>query len=226
MTGSEELGKIVYFIRHGQSEANGNKIFQGADSPLSPRGREQARFVAERMRNTDAQVILSSPMPRAHDTARAIVETTSLPLEVHPDLRELLPPSSLVGKSYEGPEGTEYTRQRVLHHGDMNYRYEDEDSYADLHARATAILSMLEARTEDKLMVVTHAGFMRVVMTAMMTEGEPNPYIAGRLMRFLMPENTGITVFRFNPTVELRTRWRLLTFNDHAHLAETALREP
>jgi broad specificity phosphatase PhoE len=222
----QEPKKVVYFIRHGQSEANGNKIFQGADSPLSPRGREQALFVAERLRTTDAQVILASPMPRALDTARAIEQTTSLPLEVHTELRELLPPSALVGKSYDGPEGLEYTHQRVLHHSDPHYRYEDEESYSDLHERACSVLSMLEARPEDKLIVVTHAGFMRVVMTAMMTEGEPHAYIAGRLMRFLVPENTGITVFRFNPEAHHRTKWRLVTFNDHAHLAETSLREP
>jgi len=221
-----EPQKVVYFVRHGESEANSKRIFQGGDSPLSARGQAQAKFLAERMRTIDAQVILASPMPRALDTARAVHETTNLPLEIHDTLRELLPPTSLVGKPYDGPEGDVYTRERVLHHSNPHFRYEDEESYDDLHQRARVVLSMLESRPEDKLIVVTHAGFMRVVMTAMMMEGEPSVLIAGRLMRFLVPENTGITVFRYNPEVKHRTAWRLLTFNDHAHLAETPLQEP
>jgi probable phosphoglycerate mutase len=222
----QEPEKIVYFVRHGESEANSNKIIQGADSPLSELGRKQADFVAERMRTIDAQVILSSPMPRALNTARAIEQTSGLPLEIHTELREFLPPTILIGKPYDSDEGLEYTKQRVAHHEDPNFRYGDEESYLDLHHRACAVLEMLQSRTEEKIVLVSHAGFMRVLMTAMITEGEPNAVIAGRLMRFLVPENTGISVFRYNPETKHRTRWRLVTFNDHAHLAETPLQEP
>lgn len=226
MTDTTVPVKTVYFVRHGQSEANGNRVFQGADSPLSPRGEVQARFVTERMRSLGAQVILASPMPRALDTARAIESVTKCPLEIHAELRELLPPSALIGKQYESPEGIAYTHERIAHHYDPEYSYADEESYAALHDRSCAVLRMLEQRPEERLIVVTHAGLMRIIMTAMMTEGKPDPYIAGRLMRFLVPENTGISVFRYNPDAVHRTAWRLMTFNDHAHLAETVLPEP
>jgi broad specificity phosphatase PhoE len=37
--------KIVYFVRHGESEGNVLSVFQSSDSPLSEKGRKQAVIV-------------------------------------------------------------------------------------------------------------------------------------------------------------------------------------
>lgn len=226
MIGTQRTPKSVYVVRHGESEANVVRIYQGSDSPLSEKGTQQAEFVAQRTRTLNAEVILSSPFPRALDTARAIERATGLPLEVHDLLRELLPPSALIGVPYESPEGQVYMRERILHHGDPDYRYGDEETFRELHERACTLLDLFERRPEHTLLVVTHAGFLRIIMSAMMTDKTPDTHIAGSLMRFLAPTNTGISVFTFDPDDVQRSPWRMVTFNDSAHLAETGLQEP
>lgn len=62
--------KSVYFIRHGQSEANIMVRF-GLDLPLSEKGIEQAIAVQERFKDRDKEIglVVCSDMKRAVETA-------------------------------------------------------------------------------------------------------------------------------------------------------------
>jgi len=218
--------KLVYFVRHGQSTANGTGVFQGGDSTLTDLGKRQAAFVAKRFKDLQTDSILSSPMPRALETAQAIAHTTGAPLETHEVFREYLPPTSLIGARMDTDEGRAYTEALREHYEEPGWHYADEDSYFDLHERACAALDLLEASAHTKIAVVSHAGFMRVLFTAMLSKREPDPRTARRLARFLLPENTGITVCRYRPQETKRNVWRMITWNDHAHLGATDKAEP
>jgi broad specificity phosphatase PhoE len=64
-----------YFLRHGESESNKAGRMQGrGDSPLSVRGREQAREAGLWMRDRRVQLVLTSPLARARETAEIIAE--------------------------------------------------------------------------------------------------------------------------------------------------------
>lgn len=217
----------IYFIRHGQSTANGAGVFQGANAELTTLGRRQAAFVAERCTTIPAEVILTSPMPRARDTARTIAMSTNLPLEELLMLREYLPPAALINKQIVSKEGVAYLREMKAHYDtNPDWRFADEESYLDLHTRACDVLDHLQVRNEKHIIVVSHAGFMRILFTAMLHEREPDPKVARRLARFLRPENTGITICRYRPDETRRNKWRMLTWNDHAHLGEVDKEEP
>lgn len=44
----------IYFIRHGETVWNTLRIFQGSsNSPLTEKGREQAKKLGERLKNTE-----------------------------------------------------------------------------------------------------------------------------------------------------------------------------
>jgi broad specificity phosphatase PhoE len=218
--------KYIYFVRHGQSEANLDPVFQGPDEPLTQHGIEQATFVADRLRTIKAEVIITSPMPRARETAAIIHKATQIPFEVNKLFREYRPPSTLAGKHKDLPEGQIFLRQQREHFADQLWHYSDEDNYHDLHTRAIEVLAHLIERPEHCMIVVSHAGFARVIMTAMITEGSPDPLLAQRLTRFLKPQNTGISLVRYRSDATRRSKWRLLTWNDYAHLADTHLAEP
>lgn len=218
--------KDVYFIRHGESEMNGKDLFQGADDPLTELGKRQASFVAERILDVDAEIILSSPMPRAAHTAEVIQQVINLPIEQTSLLREYEPPSALIGIQKSSPEGQMYIQEMLANLHKPEWHYADEENYNDMHKRAVELLDHLTTRSEHKILAVTHAGFMRALFTAMMSEGEADPTTMRRLMRFLRPMNTGVTVCHYDPREEIRNKWRLVAWNDHAHLAETDLSEP
>ncbi|MBU6423779.1 MAG: phosphoglycerate mutase family protein, partial [Chloroflexi bacterium] len=80
----------LYFVRHGESEANAARRYAGqADSPLTERGRQQAEAVAAALRGVRLDRVVSSDLSRARDTAAAIAREHGLAVEVFPELREV-----------------------------------------------------------------------------------------------------------------------------------------
>ena len=82
------------FVRHGQSEANVNKVFTGQSNiPLSALGEKQAactgEFISE---NFKIDAVYASDLRRAYDTARIITSKLGIPEDqIHTDkeLREI-----------------------------------------------------------------------------------------------------------------------------------------
>ena len=68
----------IHFIRHGETLLNAARVIQPADTPLGPRGLEQAELLAQRIKALKPAAILSSDMPRAWQTAHAISKATGL----------------------------------------------------------------------------------------------------------------------------------------------------
>ncbi len=68
-----------YFVRHGESESNRERIMQGrTPSPLTETGRAQAREAGLWFRDRSLDCIISSPLDRARDTAAAIAEAVGI----------------------------------------------------------------------------------------------------------------------------------------------------
>jgi alpha-ribazole phosphatase len=83
-------GKI-YFVRHGQTYANIDKVWHGqTDTELTPEGIEQARKLGAYFSNyLTPTVIYSSTLQRARITAEAIGTRFDLPVFQDPRLMEL-----------------------------------------------------------------------------------------------------------------------------------------
>jgi len=62
-----------YFLRHGETDWNKDKIVQGQmDIQLNETGRAQAIRAAEILRDEPLEHIVASPLSRARDTAKAV----------------------------------------------------------------------------------------------------------------------------------------------------------
>ena len=74
--------KTVYLVRHGESSANvgATKYFEGAESPLTEKGTEQARYIAERCTKLPIDLLVASTVKRAQQTASAISERINKPI--------------------------------------------------------------------------------------------------------------------------------------------------
>ncbi len=68
--------KTVYFVRHGQSVDNTSPVFQSINSPLSEKGRSQAKGIAERLSTVQFETLIASPAQRAKETTQYIAEAT------------------------------------------------------------------------------------------------------------------------------------------------------
>jgi len=96
----ETRAKVVYFVRHGQSEDNVAPVFQSPDSPLSAVGRHQAARIAARVATLAFDVLLASPYRRAHETAEVISKVTGKTPELCALFTERVKPTSVNGKPF------------------------------------------------------------------------------------------------------------------------------
>lgn len=82
----------LYFIRHGQSEGNRDNIVQGRiPSRLTADGRHQAEAAGAWFKDKGLELILTSPLTRAEETARIVATVTggAVAVEVAEELMEV-----------------------------------------------------------------------------------------------------------------------------------------
>lgn len=79
---------LLYVVRHGKTLWNLEHRVQGiADIELCEEGREAAKALKEEVQALKADVVISSPLSRARETARLIVEDT-LPINIDDRIKE------------------------------------------------------------------------------------------------------------------------------------------
>lgn len=80
----------LYIIRHGETEWNVLRRFQGrSDIPLNEEGRRLARVTAEALREVPFSRIYTSPLKRAYETAMIIKADRDIPVIVEPRIIEI-----------------------------------------------------------------------------------------------------------------------------------------
>lgn len=75
----------IYIARHGQNEDNANGILNGRrDLPLTELGRQQARELGEGIKSAGLtfDIVYSSPLSRAYETASITAAIAGLPMPV------------------------------------------------------------------------------------------------------------------------------------------------
>ncbi len=80
----------LLLIRHGEVEARYQKIFGGRiDMNLSPRGKRQAKILADYLRFKTIDAIYASPMKRVQQTLAPTLKIKKQMQTIFPDLREI-----------------------------------------------------------------------------------------------------------------------------------------
>lgn len=80
----------IYIVRHGETVWNKSRLLQGSrDIELSREGREAAVYRGEQLKDIDFDVIYSSPLSRAYETARLIRGSKDIEIIKDDRLREV-----------------------------------------------------------------------------------------------------------------------------------------
>ena len=212
--------KIVYFVRHGQSEDNIAPVFQATDSPLSIKGREQAKSIADRVSKLSFDILISSPLQRAKQTAEFISGATGKQPEFSDLFIERVKPTDVNGKSYEDKAASRLWRKWEKSLYTPGMRVADGENYDDLILRADKALALLKIRPERSIVVVTHGYFLRTIVARVILGDLLTGESFKGFQRVVSMENTGLTVLGYQPAFEEEPCWRLWIYNDHVHLAE------
>lgn len=144
----------ILVARHGQSEWNALGRWQGqADPPLSDLGRRQASAAATQL--ATVEVIVSSPLQRAHETAEILAATLGIgSIHVDEDLRE-----RAVGE-WSGLTNDEIEQgwPGYLEQGHRPPGYEPDDVFVP---RALGALARIQQSFEmSHVLVVAHGGLI------------------------------------------------------------------
>lgn len=154
--------KRLYFIRHGLSELNTKRAFAGnTDTPLVEKGHEQAKHAGQKAKEKGLSfdLIISSPLQRAHHTALHIAEAVEYPAD-QIELNELF--QERYYGELEGKSGAIVG---------LTYRL-DESSIDDipnveklhqLQARADKAHAYLQSLEHDTVLVVSHGAIGRAL---------------------------------------------------------------
>ena len=204
--------KPVYnfvFLRHGESIGNAESRWQGqSDYALTERGRAQARALAERWKSEAAKfdLIVSSPLVRAKETAEIIASALGAKIELDPLLLE---------RNIGEMEGLTMEEVRKIPQPPYITPYdpiggEGEGDWA-LFLRAGQALHDLVLRPPGSYLIVSHGGLLNQLMNAIIGIA---PHVDPSGVRFRF-ENTAFARVIYLP---YQHRWVIDTVNDRAHL--------
>ena len=80
----------LYFVRHGESEANRSTLFAGSlDMPLTEKGRAQAKVTAAFLQDIPFAAVYASDLMRAYDTGAVVAQLHGLDAIPVQQLREI-----------------------------------------------------------------------------------------------------------------------------------------
>lgn len=149
----------LYAARHGQTQWNlEDKVCGRTDLPLTEVGLEQAQLLAERTRDLEIDVIISSPMLRARQTAAPTAALHGL---------KILLDERLIEQNYGIYEGvSRFDKDFLANKRHFAYRYPGGESMMDVAHRVYNLLEEIKEKYPDKnVLLVCHGGVCRVIRT-------------------------------------------------------------
>jgi uncharacterized phosphatase len=142
----------LYFARHGQTDSNagimnGQTVITG-DEPINTLGIQQANELAEQLKDIQFDVIISSPLKRAVQTAEIVNKYHHLPVEIIDDLQER-----------KAPVYIDMNTWNDMFDFDKNLMIKNVESITDFFDRIyTSIQSLYERYHDKTILVVSHGG--------------------------------------------------------------------
>ena len=155
----------IILIRHGETEWNSQKRMQGhSNSDLSSVGQAQIQALGQWMKNVPFDHIYSSDSLRAKQTAEAITQFSGHELQFDQRLREK---NLGVFEGLTSEEARERHPEvfRLFKTAGSKYVIDEGESTQQLQDRALEIVNEIRIKhPEERVLLVTHGGFIRVVM--------------------------------------------------------------
>ncbi len=150
-------------LRHGQTDWNLQRRYQGqSDIALNETGEAQSQLAGTQLRNMPLDVIYSSDLIRARDTAMAVKQYhPNTPIHFDQRIRE---------RSFGDFEGKSYEKDLMnpglagdMHRNPVTFRFPGGESLMDVSVRAQEFLTeMLEKHPDETVLIVSHGSFLTI----------------------------------------------------------------
>jgi alpha-ribazole phosphatase len=161
----------LLLVRHGQTEWNAQHRYQGhSDLPLNQLGQEQARQLAARLQTQKIDLVFSSDLQRALQTAQILAESHGVKVQPDPRLREMNF-GLLEGHTFD--DGLERWPEMIRNWvQDNNQPPEGGERLDEFSERVSQFFTGLRQSCDGKtVLVVAHGGPLRVIMQSVLGPG-------------------------------------------------------
>ena len=203
------MSTTLILIRHGETPYNRDRRYQGhRDTPLTKKGKRQAKEIAIRLRNESLDAIYSSDIKRTRYTAKVINGYYSLKINILPQLREI---------DFGDWEGKTHNEIRREWKGLLD-EWENEpskikisrgESIKDLAERVrTTIKKIISDHPGQRIAIITHGGPIRIILMDALGLGTDNWWKT-------ITSNGGISIIEYQSK-----RAKVLLQNDTFHLKD------
>lgn len=195
----------IYLIRHGECYSPADEYYNTekgiADPPLTDKGISQAEKLAVRCQTVGFDLIVSSDLSRAVQTAEKIIALTPCDFLIDTVFREID-----MGEPWN--EHSNIYEQWLLHNEDIPYP--NGENGQDVWNRCEAKLRNLTSTQNEKIAVVCHGGTIRSIICGVLDIPQQKRFYFGSRL-----ENCSISIIKYK---EEDKRFYLHTFNDFSHL--------
>lgn len=198
----------IYLVRHGETEWNKEQRSQGCsnDIPLSEDGRRQVEAVANRLRDEKIDMVFSSTLLRAYETAEKIASFHNLEVQKCSEFLEIN------FGSWEGMRFPEIKEQ----YGDIYNIWRTSPHLAEIPGAESIsalrdrsmnkLLELICANPNKNILIVSHGISIKVIVTAILDIGLEN-------IHRIRQDNTAINIFDYEDNI-----FNIVGLNDICHL--------
>ena len=160
----------VFLLRH--AETANPYVFHGAESDvgLSEKGQRQAEAIAPYLAAKLPDVIVSSNMRRARETALPIARACRLALAIEPELHERRV-GALSGTPHSDPEGAWPETARRWAAGETSYATDGAESFDEIRGRVLPVWErLMQEHAGHTLVIVAHGIVCKVLLLSLLPD--------------------------------------------------------
>jgi broad specificity phosphatase PhoE len=157
----------IFMVRHGQTDSNAAKLIMGQriDESLNDAGRKQVQELTMKIQDMTFDVIFSSPLKRAAETAAILASGRDTKVVLRDELKER-DFGSVSGKSWADADALAVAEPGGLktadRHLDYDYRPYGGESAEDVKKRLLRFIDEVKRDYSDRrVLVVAHGGILR-----------------------------------------------------------------
>lgn len=155
----------IYFIRHGETNWNKERRLQGrSDIPLNEYGKELAKITAQAMKDISFDIVYSSPLIRAKETAQILTNGRTLPIYEDERLLEMSFGEGEGESLYAIHTQPELKLYNFIHNPGEYLPPAGGETFEELYARCKDFIEDIILPAENKyccMLVVGHGALIR-----------------------------------------------------------------
>lgn len=208
----------VYLVRHAETDTCRECRYQQQNDKLSSQGECQAKTLSSGIRSLiyDRKVeIISANTERARQTAAALSSNLGLTFEITDLLNEITRPSVLHGRKISDPAAIAVKKELRAHASSPNYRYSDEETFAEIRKRVNNIFDTYLSTNKNKNYIfITHTVLMKSIIARVLFGASYTPTQFYTIYDgFAANDHAAISQIAFDGE-----KWKLMYWNNFSHL--------